>query len=366
MNRKAMKKIAMGLICAAGISAAAPAAVNAMDWGGVVGTVLGGAMAYKEVDAYVHYVNDTEEGRQAYYQEMKDSMGVNYDEYHNAMLDTLMNNLTEGVAAHDATIQDKPFLYFLNNDKSFNASCGLGHVMTVNTGLFRISDNIDEVAFVIGHEMGHGMKNHSLKGTQKKMRTIIGASVAAEAMGGGAAANIAMNALVGQINNIQITKKQEWEADNLAFDYCYSAGYNPGAGAAIWVRVNEKMGEFKINLVGEIFSPNDHPSNHDRQMNYEKKLTQLSGGHVTIKKETDIVEINGKEFTTPAALGDMSSAERKYFLMGNLAAAYDHGENKKAATNRNGTVYLGDQSIMTPVEEDETADALVKKLNAIK
>lgn len=101
-------------------------------------------------------------------------------------------------------------------------------------------------------------------------------------------------------------------------------------------------------------------------MNYEKKLTQLSGGHVTIKKETDIVEINGKEFTTPAALGDMSSAERKYFLMGNLAAAYDHGENKKAATNRNGTVYLGDQAIMTPVEGDETADALVKKLNAIK
>lgn len=45
MNRKAMKMIAMGLICAAGIGAAAPAAVNAMDWGGVVGTVLGGAMA---------------------------------------------------------------------------------------------------------------------------------------------------------------------------------------------------------------------------------------------------------------------------------------------------------------------------------
>ena len=63
MNRKTMKMAVMGLICAAGISAAAPATVNAMDWGGVVGTVLGGAMAYKEVDAYVHYVNDTEEGR---------------------------------------------------------------------------------------------------------------------------------------------------------------------------------------------------------------------------------------------------------------------------------------------------------------
>ena len=185
-------------------------------------------------------------------------------------------------------------------------------------------------------------------------------------MGGGAAANIAMKALVGQINNIQITKKQEWEADNLAFDYAYNAGYNPGAGAAIWVRVNERMGEFKNDLVGEIFNPNDHPSNHDRQMNYEKKLTELSKGHVTIKKDTNMVQINGKDFTEPAAISSMSSQERKYFLMGNLAAAYDHGENKQKAYNSNGTVYLGNQAIITPTDGDESADTLVKKLNAIK
>lgn len=33
--------------------------------------------------------------------------------------------------------------------------------------------------------------------------------------------------LTQHINNVQITKKAEWEADNLAFDYCYQAGYNP-------------------------------------------------------------------------------------------------------------------------------------------
>lgn len=50
----------------------------------------------------------------------------------------------------------------------------------------------------------------------------------------------AMGVLTQHINNVQITKKAEWEADNLAFDYCYQAGYNPGAGAALWERVIEK------------------------------------------------------------------------------------------------------------------------------
>lgn len=49
-----------------------------------------------------------------------------------------------------------------------------------------------------------------------------------------------MGVLTQHINNVQITKKAEWEADNLAFDYCYQAGYNPGAGAALWERVIEK------------------------------------------------------------------------------------------------------------------------------
>ena len=339
---------------------------SAFDLGNVLGTVLAGASAYKELDDYIDKVNNTEEGRQAYFADMKKKMGVSNDSYHKEMLDGIMTNLTNGIAEIDSSVYEKPFLYFLNNDETFNASCGLGHVMTVNKGLFSISESTDEVAFVLAHEMGHGMKDHSVHGTKKKARTIIGGSIAAEAAGGTLASNAIMSALVGQINNVQIGKKQEWEADNLAMDYAYAAGYNPGAGAALWQRVFEKEGEFKNSLVGEIFSPNDHPTHEARRDNYEKRLTAISGNHVTIKKGTDLVQVNGKDFTTPAPLSDMSSAERKYFLMGNLAAAYAHGEAAKAAQNIDGTVYLGDQAIMTPVNGDKSADELVGILNKIK
>ena len=366
MDKRKILKSGMALFMALGLTAGATPAAEAGNAIGVIGALFSGAAQYKAMDAYIEKINDTEEGRQAYLQEMKEQQGVSDDWYHTSMLDSIMSNLTDGVAAYDESIYDKPFLYFLNNDTSFNASCGLGHVMTVNIGLFSISDNTDEVAFVLAHEMAHGMKDHSVHGTKKKMRTAIGASVAAQSMGGGTLAGVAMSAVVGQINNVQITKKQEWQADNLAFDYAYAAGYNPGAGAALWQRVYEKNGEFKNSLVGEIFSPNDHPSHEERRDNYEKKMTELSENHVTIKKGTDTVQVNGKDFTTPAAGNDMTSTERKYFLMGNLSAAYAHGEAKKAAYASDGTVYLGNQAIMTPNGEDESAEALAKRLNEIK
>lgn len=366
-TKKAAAAIILGL--AAGFSVCPSPAMpqaEAADVAGMIGSLIYGAEAYRQMDKYLDTVNNTEQGRQEYFQELKKSEGVSSDAYYNSMLDDIMKNLSAGIAASDPSIEKQPFLYFLNPSTEFNAACGLGHVMTVNIGLFKISDNTDEVAFVLGHEMGHGMKNHAMNGTKKKLRTIIGGSVAASAMGGGVLANLTMSALVGQINNVQITKKQEWEADNLAFDYCYQAGYNPGAGAALWQRVEEKQGEFKNSLVGEIFSPDDHPTNKERMENYEKKLVKLSGNHVTIKTDSNMVQVNGKDFMTPSATSGMSSAERKYFVMGNLAAAYNHGQNTKDAYASDGTVYLGNQSIITPTGSDPSAEVLAKKLNEIK
>lgn len=354
--------MALGL----GAAAAPLSQAEAISWGSIIGSAIGGAAAYKQTDSYMKHVDGTEEGRQEYFSKLKQEYGVSDDAYRTAVLGNIMTRLTDGIGASDPSIYDKPFLYFLNPDKSFNAFCGLGHVMGVNEGIFSLSDNIDEIAVVLAHEMGHGMKNHVYKGTKKKLNTIIAASIAAGAMGDTYLANLAMDALVGQVNNVQITKKNEWEADNLAFDYAYAAGYNPGAAAALWQRVLEKEGEYKTSLVGEIFSPSDHPSHEERRDNYEKKLEKLSGGAVTIKKDSDTIQINGKDFVTPAPASDMSSTERKYFIQGNLAAAYAHGQNKSQAYAIGNTVMLGNQEIMTCASGDPAPSSLAALLNKIK
>ena len=69
---------------------------------------------------------------------------------------------------------------------------------------------------------------------------------------------------------------------------------------------------------------------------------------------------------TVAATNSMSSAERAYFVLGNLAKAYHNGKNAAAATVYNGTVYLDDQPIITPTADDEDAYTLAERLNEIK
>ena len=79
-----------------------------------------------------------------------------------------------------------------------------------------------------------------------------------------------------------------------------------------------------------------------------------------------IVKVNTKVFTTPAAVGGMSSRERSYFVMGNLAAAYHNGQNKQEVTVDGNTVRMGNQPIMTCASGDEPADTLAQRLRQIK
>lgn len=334
----------------------------------VLGAILAGVQGvaiYGQVDKALNYYNNTEEGRQKLFSSYKEKYGVNYDGYLNGQLTDMMGQLTSAIGAVDPTIHQKPYLYFINNDKSFNAFCSMGHVMSVNTGLYSMTSNPDEIAVVLLHEMGHGQKNHVVSSTRKKMQVAVAAGVVSGAAGSGMA-DLALNILVNQIDNVQIGKSDEWEADNLALTYLLNSNYNPGASAAMWQRVMDRSKTYKSSFVGEIFSPSDHPTHQQRRDNYAKRLTDLSGGNVTIDADKGMVKVGGKDFVAPHAYGDMSAKERSYFVMGNLAAAFLHKQNLKDASSQGSTVYLSNQPIMVSVNGDPSAAELAQKLNAIK
>ena len=53
-----------------------------------------------------------------------------------------------------------PFEFFLSSDKSLNASAFLGGKVQVNAGLFHYTDNEDEFASVLAHEISHVTQRH--------------------------------------------------------------------------------------------------------------------------------------------------------------------------------------------------------------
>ena len=345
--KKVSKKLASLAVAGAIAFSVIPAPTAHAD---ILGTIIGAGVQYAALNQEINYLDN--EGRDEYFQKMQEQYGVNDDPYLNARLDSIMGNLTAAIAQVDPTINEKPYNYFINNDTSFNAFCTLGHNISVNTGMFNMVANDDEVAVVLGHEMGHGQNKHVQKGIRDAMIAQVGAAILTNGS--------ALGQLAAQVaGNVHMPRAKEREADKMAFQYITHSSYNPGACAAIWQRVMERS-----TSGGSFLS--DHPDHKDRRDTYAKSLTEYSGGKVKIDADAAMVKVNGKDFVTPAPADDMSSHERAYFVMGNLATAYHNGHNAGEAWADGNILMLGDQPIMEAVAGDPSASEMAARLNAIK
>ena len=286
--KKVSKKLASLAVAGAIAFSVIPAPTAHAD---ILGTIIGAGVQYAALNQEINYLDN--EGRDEYFQKMQEQYGVNDDPYLNARLDSIMGNLTAAIAQVDPTINEKPYNYFINNDTSFNAFCTLGHNISVNTGMFNMVANDDEVAVVLGHEMGHGQNKHVQKGIRDAMIAQVGAAILTNGS--------ALGQLAAQVaGNVHMPRAKEREADKMAFQYITHSSYNPGACAAIWQRVMERS-----TSGGSFLS--DHPDHKDRRDTYAKSLTEYSGGKVKIDADAAMVKVNGKDFVTPAPADDMST-----------------------------------------------------------
>ena len=337
-----------------------PKQALAWDW-------LSAGLALFQVGAEYAYLNKQvsyldNKGRDEYMGQIKDKYGVNTDPTANAMLARIMTRLSDAVALTDDSIVKKPYNYFVNNDKSFNAFCTLGHNMSVNIGAFtKLNYNEDELAFVIAHEMGHGQKNHPAAGVKRALPlSILGALYASQNRNSASSVGAALVTTIGTAK--WVTKPMESQADKLAFDYAVAAGYNVGAGAALWQHILEQNGS-KSSGFAELF--NDHPTSVSRRDNYNKKITEWSKNQVNVNKETGLITVAGKPFYTPAKTTNMSPQEQAFLIAGNLSAVFhDGGQHDAVWTNSENTLLAGEQPVMS-FDGVADADAVEKRLREI-
>jgi beta-barrel assembly-enhancing protease len=118
--------------------------------------------------------------------------------------------------------------------KDVNAVSVPGFVY-VNQGLIEfVNGDRDELAAVIGHEIGHTAGRHAVKQAQKSM---MGGVLVAVLLKGGAAnaANLFTNlALLGY------SRKDEYEADRLGVSLTAKAGYDPQGMVRFFTLLQEK------------------------------------------------------------------------------------------------------------------------------
>jgi predicted Zn-dependent protease len=120
----------------------------------------------------------------------------------------------------------------------FNASMAPNGCMQVWTGLMLRSENEAQLAYVLGHEMAHYLRRHTLQ-QWRTVRDTSSAlaffSLATAAAGVGFAGDLAQMVAIGAI--FAYSRDQEREADAIGFEMMARAGYEPVQASQIWAEL---------------------------------------------------------------------------------------------------------------------------------
>lgn len=167
---------------------------------------------------------------------------------------------------------DEDIQFVVSEKEEANASTDLRNRIEVYKGLLEYVETEDELAFVIGHEMGHVTKNHVKKsifrrgvtataavaGTVFNVLGIVSDSSKIAKTG----AILIGSSAAGELVNKKLSRGQETKSDKLSIDYMVNAGYNPLASISMLNKISGNYFDF--------FS--DHPSGEKRIKNAYKYI----------------------------------------------------------------------------------------------
>lgn len=142
------------------------------------------------------------------------------------------------------------------DDEAVNAFAMVGGQIGVFTGIFKVADNVDSLAAVIGHEIAHVTENHVMSRARREvggdvLEILAGAVGAQIGRGiydpyygsyegyGGSVGREAGRTLAQFGLLFPFSRGQESEADLKGLEYMANAGYDPRASIELWKNMAE-------------------------------------------------------------------------------------------------------------------------------
>ena len=161
----------------------------------------------------------------------------------------------------------------IDDPKTVNAFCMAGGKMAIYSGMWeKLKATDDEVAQVMGHEIGHALANHTQERMSVAMATSVALQVAAisvSSRSNSPAAGLALSgAALAAAVAIQLpnSRESEAEADQIGIELAARAGYDPKAAVTLW----DKMGKLDGGK-----APPEFLSTHPAPENRAAHLKQL-------------------------------------------------------------------------------------------
>jgi predicted Zn-dependent protease len=158
-----------------------------------------------------------------------------------------------------------------------NAFALPGNRIGVFEGMFGILDNPDQLAAVVGHEIGHVGAEHSQERMTAEVARSLGIRLIALLLrlgdvqyGEDIAAALGLGAHYGLL--LPYSRGHELEADRLGLELMSAAGYDPAQAVALWRNMQAAQGE---GLPGFLST---HPTPADRIEALEAMVPEAASG----------------------------------------------------------------------------------------
>lgn len=178
--------------------------------------------------------------------------------------DPEINNYIKSIVCRVAGDYCNDFRVYLIRNPGFNASMTATGMMQIWTGLLVRATSSDEIAAVVGHEIAHYTRMHTLQ----RFRRLKNSSTAGGLVDIGISiftgVNVPIAQSVGAMNALAFSRDQEREADLLGAQLLYEASMDPHAAYRVWQNVisEEESAEVKRRKPG-VFSKT-HPDVQSR------------------------------------------------------------------------------------------------------
>ncbi len=164
-------------------------------------------------------------------------------------------------------------------DESLNAFALPGNKIGVHTGLINLVDNQDQLAAVIGHEIGHVLSRHSNERLSQETAVSTGLSMVQAvtqpqtALGQTALGLLGVGAQYGVI--LPYSRIHETEADTIGLDLMARAGFDPRQSINLWLKMDKaSQGGQPIEFMSTHPSHSSRIDNLNQNMNRALQLQQ--------------------------------------------------------------------------------------------
>ncbi len=193
-------------------------------------------------------------GLQSTPQMVSEMGGESNDPNANARVDRIGANVVAKTEAGKSPF--KFDFHLLADAKTINAFALPGGQIFITTGLYKLLTTEDQLAGVLGHEVGHVINRHSSE--QMAKQELTQQLVMATQVGSGGYSSAMISQYIGQMVGLKYSRNDELEADKFGVKYLIQSGYKPEAMIEVMEILNEASGK---NKNPEFLSTHPNPDN---------------------------------------------------------------------------------------------------------